>query len=200
MVADNTHSQLVSGAKVILPVIALVTLSTLFLLARTVDPDHAIPFADVNVSERARDQQMTQPKFSGVSSDGTEFTLRATRARPDLEDPRRMLAENVDLALRAADGGLASVSAATGDVDTGRRRLVLEGDVRVETSTGFMLMTPRLEGNLGRLNIAARGGVEGTGPLGTLTASAMTLTEGENGTQRLLFTGDVNLLYTPPDN
>ncbi|MEL6588071.1 MAG: hypothetical protein AAFQ50_15700, partial [Pseudomonadota bacterium] len=72
MVADNTHSQLVSGAKVILPVIALVTLSTLFLLARTVDPDDAIPFADVNVSERARDQQLTQPKFSGVSSDGTE--------------------------------------------------------------------------------------------------------------------------------
>ncbi|WP_371155948.1 LPS export ABC transporter periplasmic protein LptC [Jannaschia sp. 2305UL9-9] len=198
MVTDRYHTRLVRGARVVLPVAAIGLLSTLFLLARSVNPDDAIPFAEVDVSMRARDQQLTMPRFAGVSRDGTEFAMTADLARPDADDPRRMTAQAVMLTLRDTSEATAQMTADTAEVDTAARQLTLEGDVRIETSTDYRLLTTRLQGTLGSLNIRATEGVTGDGPLGTLRAGAMYLNEDEDGAQRLLFTGGVDLLYVPP--
>ena len=47
---QKLHSRVVRLATIILPVAALALLSTVFMLARTVDPSDAIPFAEVDVS------------------------------------------------------------------------------------------------------------------------------------------------------
>ncbi|UWQ18290.1 LPS export ABC transporter periplasmic protein LptC [Jannaschia sp. M317] len=198
MVADSYHTPLVRAGRVILPVTALALLSTLFLLARTVNPDDAIPFADVDVSERARDQQLTAPRFAGVSREGTEFALSANTARPDAADPRIMEADQVVLDLIDMSGGEVMVQADMGRVDTAARHITLDGNVQVTTTTGFRLTTARLEGTLGTLNIRATGGVVGDGPLGGLRADEMRVNQDEEGSQRLLFTGGVELVYTPP--
>lgn len=198
MVADRYHTRLVRGARVVLPVAAIALLSMLFLLARSVNPDDAIPFAEVDVSVRARDQQLTMPRFAGVSRDGTHFALTADLARPDADDPRRMTAEVVMLTLRDQAEATAEMTARTAEIDTATRHLTLDGDVQIETSSGYSLTTSRLEGTLGSLDIRATDGVTGDGPLGTLRAGAMYLNEDEDGAQRLLFTGGVDLLYVPP--
>ncbi|MEM9797676.1 MAG: LPS export ABC transporter periplasmic protein LptC [Pseudomonadota bacterium] len=174
-------------------------LSTLFLLARTVDPADAIPTAGVDVSERARDQQLTGPRFSGVSGEGTTFDLSAMAARPDPADPRRMSADAPRLVLVDPEGGNAIVAAQDAEVDTGRRSLILTGDVIIETSTGYALQTRRLEGTLGDLRVTAPGEVRGHGPLGTIRAGAMRIDDAAEGGARLLFTDGVELLYEPPD-
>ncbi|SFJ68475.1 LPS export ABC transporter periplasmic protein LptC [Jannaschia pohangensis] len=196
--SESLHSRLVRMAKLVLPVLALMLLSTLFLLARSVNPDDAIPVADVDVSERARDQQLTMPRFTGVSQDGTAFDLSARLARPDPTDPRRMTAEELRLVLDGLNGGQSTVISNAGDVDTARRTLVLTGDVKIETSTGYSLTTDRLEGSLGRLDVVSPGPVSGDGPLGRLRAGEMRLNEDADGGTRLLFTGGVDLLYQPP--
>lgn len=198
MVADRYHTRLVKWARVILPVTALALLSTLFLLARTVNPDDAIPFADVDVSMRARNQQLTMPRFAGVTLDGTQFAMTADIAKPDADDPRLMTANNITLELRDSAAATATMTANVAHIDTARRGLILEGDVQIGTSTGYQLTTARLEGSLGSLNIHATDGVTGTGPLGSLRAGAMHLNEDEDGAQRLLFTDGVDLLYHPP--
>lgn len=195
---DPLRSRMVRLATLVLPVLSLMLLSTLFLVARRVNPDNAIPFAQVDVSTRAREQQLTMPRFAGVSSGRTAFDLSARRARPDADDPRRMTADALRLVLDGADGGRATVVSDGGEVDTGERLVTLSGDVRVETSTGFSLRTDRLEGSLGVLSILSPGEVTGVGPLGDLRAGAMALTEDATGAARLLFTDGVDLLYTPP--
>jgi len=195
MTPDAARTRLIAGAKIALPVAALALLSTLFLLARTVDPEAAIPFAEVDLSMRAMDQQLTMPRVMGRSAGGTAFELDAATARPDPRDPRRMSIET--LRLRLAGRGAASVAAARGTVDTAAREIVLEGDVSVETGTGYALRTARLEGSLGDLRLVAPGAVRGTSPLGSLKAGAMLL-EDRGGATRMVFTGGVVLLYVPP--
>ncbi|GIT91477.1 hypothetical protein JANAI62_19340 [Jannaschia pagri] len=198
MVADRHHTRLIKGARILLPVGALILLSTLFLLARTVNPDDAIPFADVDVSLRAKDQQLTSPRFSGVSRNGTEFALTAQVAKPDPKDARKMTAQEIQLTLVGREVSDARVAANTGLIDTATRTVTLTGEVEVETSTGFSLTTPHLQGSLSTLSVTAREGVTGTGPLGRLNAREMHLSEDSEGRQRLLFTGGVDLLYVPP--
>ena len=198
MVADSYHTSLVKGARVILPVLALGLLSTLFLLARNVNPDDAIPFSEVDLSERARDQQLTAPRFAGVSEDGTEYQLLARLARPDADDPRRMTAEIVNLALTDPDGWDTIIQAGLAKIDTTVRTITLIGDVLIVTSTGYQLTASTMEGSLGRLDIRASGGVTGDGPLGRMRADTMVLDEDDSGAQRMVFTGGVELLYLPP--
>ena len=193
------HTSLVRGARVLLPVAALALMSTLFLVAERVDPDDAIPFAEVDVSMRARDQQLTAPRFAGLSHGGAAFALTAERAMPDAEDPRRMTAEAVSLDLAGPSDATSELRADRALVDTGTRRLALEGNVRLVSSTGYAMRAPRVEGMLDRLDLRAEGGVTGDGPLGRIRADRMRLTEDAGGAQRLLFAGGVELLYTPPD-
>ncbi|KIT15110.1 LPS export ABC transporter periplasmic protein LptC [Jannaschia aquimarina] len=194
MIQAVGHTRLVRGTKILLPLIALSLLSTLFLLADRVDPDDALPYAEVDVSERARDQQLTSPRVMGRTTGGTSFDLTAETARPDARDPNRLTIDMLRLDL-SGDGG-ATISAAAGMVNTGTRTLVLEGDVNITTTTGYEVRTERLEGALGDLRIASPGKVTGDGPLGRLTAGAMEIVESD-GTQRLRFTGGVDLLYEP---
>ena len=196
MTADATRARLVAGAKVALPLMALALLSTVFLLARTVDPDDAIPFAEIDLSERARDEQLTRPRVMGQSRGGTGFDLAADAARPDPAAPAVLTIDRLRLALDDAGAG-ATVSARGGRVDTRAREVVLDGDVVVETTTGYRLRTERLEGSLGALRLVAPAPVHGDGPLGRLDAGGMVLEE-QGGAQRLRFTGGVDLLYVPP--
>ncbi|UWQ22035.1 LPS export ABC transporter periplasmic protein LptC [Jannaschia sp. W003] len=195
MIGDAGRARLVAGAKVALPVAALALLSTLFLVARTPDPEDALPFAAVDIGERATDQQLTTPRVMGRSQGGTAFDLRAARARPDPADPRRMTIDALHLELSGR--GEATVEARAGTVDTAARTVVLEGDVAVDTATGYALRSDRLEGSLAELSLVSPGPVRGTSPLGRLRAGAMRLEE-RNGAARLVFSGGVDLLYVPP--
>lgn len=192
----DSHTSLVRGARIVLPVAALGLLSMLFLLPRTVNPEDAIPFAEVDVSMRARDQQLTAPRFAGVSSHGSEFALTATRALPDRTNPNLMTAEEVALEVIAPSDARLDLRADRAEVDAAGRSLTLNGHVSIETSTGYALTAPRLEGRLDIVDIRGEA-VTGNGPLGTLTAGALHVTESE-GAPRLLFTRGVELLYLPP--
>ncbi|MEM8850258.1 MAG: LPS export ABC transporter periplasmic protein LptC [Pseudomonadota bacterium] len=198
--AAVSYTSVVRVARIVLPVAALGLLSTLFLLARQVDPNAAIHFTDVDVSERARALQLTEPRIAGVSRDGTAYRLSVADARPDASDARRMTADSMRLELNDEGEGGAIVSAAHGVVDTGRRAVVLDGEVWIETTTGYSLRTQRLEGELAEMYIVAPGEVVGTGPMGRMRAGAMRIEGDENGQQRLAFTGGVELLYLPPSD
>ena len=54
----DRHSRVVSWLKVLFPLIALALLSTLFLLSRAIDPGQAIPFAEKEVQDRRKHQQI----------------------------------------------------------------------------------------------------------------------------------------------
>jgi lipopolysaccharide export system protein LptC len=79
---ENLHSRVVAWLKIILPLTALGILSTLFLFSRTIDPSDAIPYATVDVEERAREPRVTAPAYAGVTSDGARLSMTAAEARP----------------------------------------------------------------------------------------------------------------------
>ena len=191
------HSRIVALARVALPVAALGLMSMLFLFARTVDPLDALPFAEVDVAARARDQQITAPRVSGRTEGGTAFRLVAERAVPAPDDPRRMGMDRMHLTLEEA-GADTTVIARHGTVDMSGRTVVLEGDVQVDDVRGFHVRSDRLEGELATLRVASPGPVTGDTPFGTVDAGAFTITE-EAGARRLSFTDGVELLYQPPD-
>lgn len=196
--ADNLHSTVVAWLKVILPLAALGILSTLFLVARTIDPEDALPFAEVDIEDRLREPRLTMPTWAGVTEDGAALSVTADEARPGAGPDSPAQAQRIAAQLDMPDGGTAQVRAASGSLDTEAGLLSLAGNVVVSTSDGYRIETEAMTARLDRTRLESAAAVTAEGPLGRLAAGSMEMTraEGEPG-YLLRFAGGVKLVYQP---
>lgn len=196
MAERNRYSQVVALVKVLLPLLALALLSTLFLFSRTPDPERAIPFAEVDVEELAREQRLTQPRFAGTLEDGREILFVAQSAAPIPDMPDQVAATSVEARIALSDTDYVLLSAEDSLVHLDQNRADLEHDVLITSSTGYRIRTERLLMGLNVLNLDSPGPVEIDGPSLLLTAGSMTLS-GPEGAQVLIFNGGVTVVYEP---
>jgi lipopolysaccharide export system protein LptC len=198
MAGADLHSRIVNWLKVALPLAALAILSTLFLLADRIDPDAAIPYAEVDVEDLARDPRMSAPAYAGTTSDGAGITLSATEARPST-DGRNASALGVTALLETPDGERIDISAAAAEFDASVRFVELTGGVSVTTGSGYTVKTDRLTANLGQTQLQSTSPVQVTAPMGKLDAESFTLTQDamNPAAYLLVFKGGVKLVYQP---
>ncbi|MEE4331852.1 MAG: hypothetical protein V2J10_13365 [Wenzhouxiangella sp.] len=192
----NGYSRLVGTLKVVLPLVALGMLSTLFLLSEPPDPERALPYAEVDVAQLAREQRLSAPRFAGVLGTGREITLVAEAAAPDFETTDVIVTDNVSGEIALGADGTLMIDARAGRIDVARRIADLSGDVVAEVTQGYRLFSQAVALQLGELGMTAPGEVEILGPGLSLTAGAMDLT-GPEGAAVVRFTGGVRVLYGP---
>lgn len=198
MARADTHTRVVAWLKVILPLAALAMLSTLFLLARRIDPEDALPYAEVDVEDLAREPRMTAPTYAGTTSDGAALTLSADEARPATEGaPAKAATLRLDLA--TPDGAQTMLVAAMATLENATREVLLSGGVTVTTSSGYRLETAEMAAKLDRTGLESRAPVTATGPVGEIRADRMVLRQDNRtpGSYVLVFNGDVRLVYQP---
>lgn len=198
MARADRHTRVVGWLKVALPLIALVILSTLFLVARRIDPEAALPYAEVDVEDLAREPRMTAPTYAGTTADGAALTLSADEARPAADgSPAQAAGLRLDLA--TPDGGQTELLAVDARMDDTAKELVLSGGVIVTTSTGYRLETAEVAARLDRTGLESRAPVKATGPAGEITAEGMVLSQDNRtpGAYVLVFKGGVRLIYQP---
>lgn len=195
-----TYSRVVAFLKVILPLCALALLSTLFLLSRNIGGDVSgeIPFAKVDLEQRAREQQLTAPFFSGKTSDGHLVRFIAERALPDADDPQNSMAQKMDARIDLIDGSRLTLSADKASVDGNTHVATLTGGVLITSSNGYTMRTQELSASMRELDAQSVGKVTGEGPAGDFEAGKMKISqEPDARSATLLFTNGVKLIYTP---
>lgn len=196
MADPNRYSQVVTLGKVILPLLALGLLSTLFLLSRTPDPDQAIPFAEVDVEELAREPRLGQPRFAGTLADGRAIVFVAERAVPAAGAPNQITADGIEARVDLSPETVLLISSRSGLIDMNAQTADLQGDVGLILSSGYRLQTNQLLLNMDLPGVNAPAAVELTGPGMSLTAGGMEATGGPEG-YVVVFNGGVRVLYEP---
>ena len=191
---ENLHSQLVGWSKILLPMAALALLSTMFLFAQRPAGQQEIPIA--GISERARDQQITAPQFSGVTTDGGILQISARAAQPQNEGI--VVIDQPTLTLNTTDGTTLRIVAGTGQIDQPNRRAELTGLARLETSSGYLMETAGLTADIETGEVRSQGPLEIQSPMGALTAGSVVFRgTAEGGVSRMDFTEGVKLVYLP---
>lgn len=196
MAQDNKYSRFVNGLKVVLPLAALVLLSTLFLLSNPPDPDRALPYAEVDVEQLARELRLTQPRFAGVTPDGREVTLVAQTAAPDFQTTDVILTDQLEGRIALSDSETMFLDAGSARIDVTNRVANLLGGVEAVTTQGYRAISDAMDLFLADLDVTSPGAVQIDGPGLTLEAGSMHL-RGPDGAAVLSFTGGVRLLYEP---
>lgn len=197
MAADNLHSRLVRLLKVALPLTALAILSTLFLASQSIDPQDAIPYAEVDVADRLREPRITDAAYSGVTEDGAALTVQAADARPGVAGSENAgQATMVKGRMETPDGGVTDVVAGAGKIDAVAGKVVLSGGVLLTSSTGYVVEMAGVRIATDRTALDSDGAVQATGPLGSLNAGSMHI--GMEGTGYVVvFKDRVKLIYLP---
>lgn len=194
--ATNFHSQLVGWLKILLPLAALMLLSTLFLFSRNTGTTNEIPFADIDAA--AAEQRIAAPRFSGLTSTGDTLQISAEAARPDAAGGPQVTIDRPRLSLDATDGTTLRVTAGSGMVDTVAQTAQLSGLARLETSSGYVMETKGLQADLTTGTVTSDGALEVHTPFGQLQAGQVTFQAGTGDTgQQMNFTNGVKLVYTP---
>lgn len=196
------RTRIVRWLRVLLPLLALVILSTMFLFSRQPGTEPQIPYADVDAEQMARDPRMIAPEYAGVTPDGAELTLRAAQVAPAGADSAGS-ASQLALNWKARDGLVADLTAPEVGMDTDR--ISLSGGVHMATSSGWVVDAPRIDAATDRSRILADDGIRAIAPFGELTAGAMELApaapQGDGAASDagsiLNFTGGVRLIYRP---
>lgn len=193
-----TYSQIVAWLKVLLPLIALCLLATLFLFARGGDEIASLPFAEIELEEKVRDQGITQPYFSGLSIGGDAVSLSAFSARPDPQNAGISIAESVHAVIDFSVGSQTEFHANWATVDARKQIAVLDGDVEIRSTNGLNLSTETLSFDMVSGGAVANTTVTGDSPAGSFTSGALEFlpAKGEDG-PRFLFKNGVKLLYLP---
>lgn len=199
MTAQDSHTRLIAWLKIVFPLMALAILSTLFLVARGVDPEDAIPYAEVDVEDRLREPRMVEPTYSGVTADGAALTLSAQEARPDKGADSPGNAKALTGTLETPDGARTELVAAKASIDGSGRKITLSGGVEITTSSGWTLQSESLTAAMDKTDIEATTPVTAKGPAGMVSANSMRLSQNPSQPDRyvLVFNGAVKLIYVP---
>ena len=192
---DNFYSLFVSWAKIILPMAGIALLSTLFLFARNTDQS-SLPLAELE--EMARSARLTGPTFSGITDDGTIFTVSAGVAAPDPADPRVVNIEKIRLLLSDPQGASVEITAARANYDGNTNMVSLLGLTRLVSSVGYSLETRGITADISSGTVTTAGALEAQAPFGEISAGRLTiLRDAEAGGQQMVFQNGVRLVYQP---
>lgn len=191
---DNRHSRFVAHAKVVLPLAALGLLSTLFLFYQgTIDPNDTIVYADIDVTDLAKDENIRTPRYAGVTDDGTAISIKASEITPSQAEAS---AQGIETRFETKAGLVIDIRARTGSLNTDNRTVSLAGGAVLQSSTGFVLTTETIQSSLDVTDIALPSALTAVGPFGQIEAGSATLSD-QHGAYVLDFQDSVRLLYTP---
>jgi len=192
-------SRLVAWLKIVLPLAALALLSMLFLISNRINPEDAIPYAQVDVEARLKEPRMTAPTFAGTTTDGAALEVSAAETRPAVEGARGQTATDVAARLSTPDGAVTELAADGAEMAVDGTEVTFRGNVTMTNSIGYRVATDALSARLDRTEVRSTAPVVVDGPVGQITADGMELTPtGDGGTGYLLvFNGRVKLVYRP---
>ncbi|WP_174821566.1 LPS export ABC transporter periplasmic protein LptC [Ruegeria arenilitoris] len=183
--------------KVVLPLVAILMLSTVFLLSRSIETNVSVPFSQQDIDERLADQVVTQPNYRGTTRKGEEVQIQATRATQGTEASTPTAAEFRGR-LGLSGGGVITLDSNSGMIRPDKNIATFIGDVVITSTDGTEITTDLLNTALDEIRGDAPGEVHGTGILGNISAGGMTFgTEKKDGPVHIIFTDGVKLIYEP---
>ncbi|MEM9970935.1 MAG: hypothetical protein AAF762_07525 [Pseudomonadota bacterium] len=182
-----------------MPLAALAILSTLFLLSESLDPNRAIPYAEVDVERILREQGVTRPTFGGATGDDTQVTLRADAVRPVENDALQLAGTALDLVITLPGDREITVVSEDGRIDASARTVAFPSGAILNSSLGYRIETEAiLTAAFDQVMAETAGPVRVVAPGTKLDAGAMTLSRHDaRGDFILVFKDGVRLVYTP---
>ena len=171
-VAGSGHDRLITVLRVALP-LAVAALAALLALAPiTVGRDISFVLSKDRVDVAPERMRVTRAVYRGQDGKGQPFRLNAASAVQASSRVPIVRLTALDAAIQLADGP-ATLRAQHGRYDLDTTRIAIDGPVLFDGAGGYRMTTRDVLVDMKTRNLASRGKVDGTMPLGTFSADRL---------------------------
>lgn len=185
------------------PVLGIVLVGSVFLMSNANKLNQLAEVIDGPLAEIAMGQRIKNPNFSGVTKSGDAFSIVAEWALPDGPKPNQIELSKPRTTINFKNGRTMRTTSGLGALDIRSSEATLTNGVKVRTSDGYTATSTRAEINFESGNLFSEGPVVAQGPVGSIEAGAMTLTQNldqnPTGNAVLRFNNGVKLIYNPAE-
>jgi lipopolysaccharide export system protein LptC len=197
------YSHLVIVLKWAFPVVGAILVGSIFLLSNASKLSELAEVIDGPLAELAVGQRITNPNFSGVTKSGDAFSIVAEWALPDGAKPTKVELSKPRTTINFQDGRTMRTTAGLGALNLQSSEATLSDGVNLRTTDGYIATSTSIEINLETGNLYSEGPVMAEGPVGSIEAGSMTLTQNldqnPTGNAVLVFNNGVKLIYNPAE-
>ena len=172
MLKDDKYSTLVAIFKVMLPCLALIILSALFLLPDNRTKIQALNTIDTSTLNIVKKAGVNKPSFRGTLASGSNLELYATEIMTKNNDKNIIEINEISARLELNRNNWATASAKKGVVNISEQTAEMVGKVSVKSSNGVLIETSDLKVFYAKSLIKTEGAVFMKGPFGTIKAGS----------------------------
>ena len=172
MLKDDKYSTLVAIFKVMLPCLALIILSALFLLPDNRTKIQALNTIDKSTLNIVKKAGVNKPSFRGTLASGSNLELYATEIITKNNDKNIIEINEISARLELNKNNWATASAKKGVVNISEQTAEMVGKVSVKSSNGVLIETSDLKVFYAKSLVKTEGEVFMKGPFGTITAGS----------------------------
>lgn len=195
------YSRIVRVLKWAFPIVGVVLVGSIFLLSNANKLSELAEVIDGPLAELAVGQRITNPNFSGVTKSGDAFSIVAEWALPDGAKPTKVELRKPQTTINFKDGRTMRTTAGLGAFNIRSSKALLSDGVKLRTTDGYTATSTNVEINFETGNLYSEGPVIAEGPVGSIKAGTMTLTQNldqnSTGNAVLVFNKGVKLIYNP---
>ena len=181
------------------PIVGVVLVGSIFLMSNANKLNELAEVIDGPLAELAVGQRITNPNFSGVTKSGDAFSIVAEWALPDGPKPNKVELSKPQTTINFKDGRTMRTTAGLGALDIRSSEATLTNGVKLRTTDGYTATSTSVEIDFQTGNLYSEGPVVAQGPVGSIEAGAMTLTQNldqvPTGNAVLVFNKGVKLIY-----
>lgn len=172
----DTYSAAVRWLRIGLPLAALCITIGIFLTSRGGgDPAEALFLRSGDALKLGAGMRLTKPSFSGATSTGEPFVVRADWAQPDGPNPSLVEMKGIAGEFFLDNGDRVEAVAGTGMVEMATKTIALNDGIRLVSDSGYTLTAPTGVIDTKNKKMSMANGVSGYGPLGRFTANVAEL-------------------------
>jgi len=174
----QAYSRFVYLMKIGLAVTAAALIGALLYLSGTFDGPDELDITFAEVTSRTDDLRMVSPRISDVDEDGQPYTITATSAVQDADNPALIHLDDVQGDLEsAAQSSWTSVTSRKGLLNTDEEWIDLETDVMLFTDSGLQFQGELVRVDLASGDISSDTPVFIQGPDGTAEGGGIRVTD-----------------------
>ncbi len=200
MARVSRYTRWVRVLRIGLPLLALVLMSTVFLVQRD-DFAGGFRFSAADYAALQGGLRLVNPTVSGATDAGEPFVATAEWALPDGPNPTEIALHGLTATLTQGDGRRVDLTAAEGTLRPRDQRVRLTGAVRVTTSDGYVAETEAADADLKARTLSTDGPVVASGPMGRIEAGRMRILPPDAGAdgmpETVWFENRVRVVYLP---
>lgn len=175
----------------VLPLAALGLMAFVFTSNRPGVAGLELPIASGEILALQSGMRVTNPRFTGATSAGEPFLIRADHAQPDGPDPNRIELSKIVGSITTEEGRKVGLTSAAGVLEPKLNAVTLSDGVRIVTDDGYVFETATLQGDAEGRKIWSETPVRGYGPAGEITAKTLEIDIAGDGVA--YFEGDVRV-------